>query len=117
MFCACARILSHQPRKSGVSCLQKCANASKRSFGAVESRTTWIKGRKLSFSTTNFIYGSLVARFERSLFKACPERSEGSFLFCDRSFEAQDALGAHFEPCLRFRIDLECLHEAHQNLV
>ncbi len=26
-----------------------------------------------------------------------PERSEGSFLFCDRSFEAQDALGAHFE--------------------
>jgi hypothetical protein len=29
--------------------------------------------------------------------KAGPERSEGSFYACDRSFEAQDARGAHLE--------------------
>ena len=33
IFCACARMPSHQPRKSGVSCLQKWAKASNRSFG------------------------------------------------------------------------------------
>src|SRR4029453_10254768 len=29
--------------------------------------------------------------------QACPERSEGSFLVLIRSFDAQDARGAHFE--------------------
>src|SRR6266540_344377 len=31
-------------------------------------------------------------------FKACSERSEESFLDLVRSFETQDARGAHFEP-------------------
>jgi CTP-dependent riboflavin kinase len=31
------------------------------------------------------------------MFKACPERSEGSFLTLVRSFEAQDARSAHLE--------------------
>jgi hypothetical protein len=54
-----------------------------RSFGAFGSRTTWIKRRKLSFSTTNLIWeeGIITKKHVQGLkFKACPERSEGSSL-------------------------------------
>src|SRR5262249_36148943 len=77
MFRLCARMRSHQPRKSGKSCLQKWANAAKRSAGAAGSRITWISRRKLSFSTTNLgleVEAMIVKReVQGSRFNASPE--------------------------------------------
>src|ERR1051325_12144945 len=69
-------MFSHQPRKSGVSCLQKCANASKRSFEAVGSKMTWISRRKLSFSTTNLCLCDIARYLCNSCILALWERTE-----------------------------------------